>query len=152
MRKGDGAHHLERQSLPELALLPFEQMLAETLRGFLAELCLTNAGVVMAYISRSQDANIEDLVASSAELFMKPGRVRYARHATMETEWGFPPNVSIDMHFREEAIEAAFRVEFGDTAIGVHIDRIAFPAGPGTPDDNLRRFGAALASARIASN
>lgn len=148
----DGVSRLDKQSLPPLALLPYEKILAETLRGFLAELFYTNAGVVMAYISRRQDENIEDLIVSSAELFLKPGLLHYGRDAAVESDWGTPPNVSIHMTFEDGAVSAAFRVVFDDTAIGVHIDHIDFAAGPASLEDNLARFETSLAAARLAAN
>ncbi|MBS9479312.1 hypothetical protein [Ancylobacter radicis] len=152
MPKADGAFRLDKQALPPLALLPYEKLLGDTLRGFLSELFFTSAGVVMAYISRRQDENIQDLIASSAELFLKPGLLHYGRHAAIESDWGTPPNVSISMVLRQATLTAAFRVVFDDSAIGVHIDRIDFTGGPASADDNLQRFATALAAARLAGN
>ncbi|WGD28589.1 hypothetical protein AncyloWKF20_12270 [Ancylobacter sp. WKF20] len=146
----NGAFSLDKDA--PLALLPYEKMLADTLRGFLSELCFTSAGVVIAYISRRQDENIQDLINSSAELFLKPGLLHYGRNAAVESDWGSPPNVSISMVLREATLTAAFRVVFDDTTIGVHIDRIDFAGGPASPEDNLQRFADALAAARIAAN
>ncbi len=151
MARPDGPRSLDRRTLPPLALLPYEKLLAETLRGFLAELCLTNAGVVMSYISHRRDENMDDLIASSAELFLKPGCLRYARRATIETDWGTPPHVSIDMTFACAQLRAAFRIVFAAAVIGVNVDRIEFASG-GPEEDGLARFAAALASARLAGH
>ena len=152
MPGNEGPCCLDISSLPELALLTYEKRLAEALRGFLTELCLTNAGVVMAYINSGQDSNIDDLIASSAELFLKPGRIFYARQAIIESDWGAPPHVSIALRFRQPSMTAAFHVVFDDSSIGVHIDAIEFNKPLGTESENLHRFEAALAAARIAGH
>ena len=150
MPRHDGGFSLDKDA--PAALLPYEKMLADTLRGFLGELCFTSAAVVIAYISRRQDENIQDLINSSAELFIQPGLLHYGRDADVESQWGTPPNVSISMVLRAASLTATFRVVFDDDTIGVHIDRIDFNGGPATPEDNLKRFASALAAACLAGN
>lgn len=152
MRGNEGPCRLDIASLPELSLLTYEKRLAEALRGFLTELCLTNAGVVMAYINSGQDSNIDDLIASSAELFLKPGQLSYDRHAVIESDWGAPPHVSIALSFRQPAMTTAFHVVFDENSVGVHIDAIEFATPTGSESENLRRFEAALAAARLSEH
>ncbi|MCK0207911.1 hypothetical protein MWN33_07675 [Starkeya koreensis] len=153
MSANEGRRRLDRASLPPLALLRYEKALAETLHGFLAELCLTNAGVVMAYLSGQQDGNIDDLIASSAELFLKPGQFHYARRAVIDSDWGLPPLVSIAMSFRRPELTAEFHIVFDADAIGVHIDSIDFAAVPTAGEaEDLSRFEAALAAARLSAH
>ncbi|MBS7556306.1 hypothetical protein KHC23_21985 [Ancylobacter dichloromethanicus] len=152
MPENNGCHRLDKESLSPLELLRYEHLLAETLRGFLTELCLTNAGVVIAYINARQDSNIDDLVASSAELFIKPGQLHYARKAVIDSDWGLPPHVSIAMRLRHAELTVAFHVIFDDHTVGVHIDSIEFVRALGGGAENLARFETALATARISTH
>src|SRR5262249_44492382 len=127
------------------ALLSYEKLLAENLKGFLAELCLIGAGIFISYIEADKDENITDMVDSSAELTLKPGLLRYGRHASVESNWGFPPEVSIDLELHHATLAAFFRVIFEAQAVGIHIDGILFSEALGAPEENLRRFERALA-------
>ena len=141
---------LDTRALPGRAIFSYEKMLADNLRGFLAELCLINAGVFINYIEEEKGENINDIVASSAELTIKPGLLRYGRHATVESSWGFPPEVSIDLELHHASLAAFFRVVFEAQAVAVHLDGILFREALGEPDENLQRFANALAESRLA--
>lgn len=151
MRAQDNKRCLDKETSTPLGLLSYEKLLAESLKGFLAELCFTNAGIIMAYISANQDGNLEDILASSAELCLKPGLISYGHKATFESDWGLPPYVSIDLIFRHGGVHAHFKVIFDDNAIGVDIERILFSETLGDPQENLTRFAKALADARLAT-
>ncbi|MEP9375427.1 hypothetical protein ABLE91_01840 [Aquabacter sp. CN5-332] len=124
-------------------------MLAENLKGFLSELCLISAGIFISYIEADKGENINDIVDSSAELTLKPGLLRYGRHASVDTVWGFPPEVSLDLELHHDSLAAFFRVTFEAQAVGVHIDGILFSEALGGPEENLRRFARALSEARL---
>jgi hypothetical protein len=141
---------LEKGALPPFTLLAFEKMLAESLRTFMAELCFTNAGVIMAYISSGQQANIEDILASSAELCLKPGHLVYRNNATFESDWGLPPQVSIDLRLLHSALRTDFKVIFDDSAIGVDIDCISFNRRLNSLSESLDNFADALSEMRLA--
>lgn len=149
METASNNRFLDPRSLTGRAVFPYEKLLADSLRGFLSELCLINAGIFISYIEADKGENISDIVASSAELTLKPGLLRYGRHATIDSVWGFPPEVSIDLELHHANLAAFFRVVFEAQTVGVHLDGILFRDALGDPEDNFRRFAHALSEARI---
>lgn len=141
---------LDTRALNGRAVFSYEKLLADSLRGFLSELCLINAGIFITYIEEDKGENINDIVASSAELSLKPGLLRYGRHATVESAWGFPPEVSIDLELHHASLAAFFKVVFEAQAVAVQLDGILFREALGEPEENLRRFAEALAESRLA--
>ncbi|TCT07935.1 hypothetical protein [Aquabacter spiritensis] len=143
--------YFDARALPLEVVFPYEQLLAESLRGFLGELCLTSSEVILAYVDGEQAENIGDLVASSAELTLKPGLLRYGRGATIDSTFGCPPELSIDLELHHASLAAYFRVVFEAQAVGVRMDGILFRDALGAPEDNFRRFAVALAECRLAN-
>lgn len=140
---------INRATVGELGLLAYERALAECLRSFLSELFYTNAGVVIGYIQANQDNNIHDLMASSAELSLRPGLLRYGQNASISTDWGAPPVVTIDMELCHPEMTAYFRITFEEKGIGVSIEGIVWAQPLDNDGDNLQRFAKVLADARL---
>ena len=132
-------------------ILAYESVLATGLKGFLCELAMVNGGVMVSYVCNNQHANLDDIIGSSMEGSIKPGRLLYAKHAEIDFDWGEAPSVAFAMELRDESLTAFFRVIFGGDHIGVDIRGISFADGLGEPEQNLRRFAAAVAAARDSS-
>jgi len=132
-------------TLREFAI--FERLLARTIKKFISELCLTNAGAMIAYICADHHENIDDIITSSAELFLRPGTLRYAQNSEVDFEWGRAPTVTIDMEFCHATLTTFFRIVFDGRFVGVDIIGILFRDAFGTPQENTRRFVEALAEA-----
>lgn len=132
-----------------MGLMVYERALAECLRHFLSELFYTNAGVVIGYVHANQDSNLNDLIASSAELSLRPGLLRYGQNAAISSDWGQPPEVSLDMELAHPALKVYFRVEFDGKGMGVSIEGIVCAEPLGTDDENFLRFQDALADCRL---
>lgn len=140
---------INRATVGELGLMAYERALAECLKSFLSELFYTNAGVVIGYIQANQDNNIHDLMASSAELSLRPGLLRYGQNAVISSDWGAPPVVSIDMELTHPEMTVYFRITFEEKGIGVSIEGIVWTQTLGNDSDNLKRFAAVLADSRL---
>lgn len=128
----------------------YECLLAHAIKRFIAELCLTNAGTMISYICADQHDNIEDIIASSAELFTTPGSLRYAQHAEIDLEWGQAPLVTIDMQLCHPGLTTFFRIVFDDRFVGVDIIGTLFRDEVGTTLENMQRFVRSLADALAA--
>jgi len=148
----DSTHYLAKRDADPAALLAYESVLAEGLKGFLAEMVMVNAGVIVSYICTNQHAHLDDIIGSSMENRLKPGRLRYTNHAQVDFEWGEAPSVALAMELRDARLTASFRVVFGGDHVGVDIRGIHFAELIGDADDNLRRFADAVADARIAAS
>ena len=133
-------------------LLAYETVLAEGLRGFLAELVMINGGVLVSYVCNNQHAHLDDLIDSSMECRIKPGRLQYGNQAQIDFDWGEAPSVTLAMELRDERLTAFFRVIFGGDHIGIDIRGIHFAEGMGVAEENLRRFAAAVADARLSAS
>ena len=101
-------------------------MLAEGLRGFLNELVMVNGAVMLSYICNNQHAELDDLIASSMERRLKPGRLSYANHAEIEFDWGAAPSVALAMELRDDRLTAFFRVVFGGDHVGIDLRGVHF--------------------------
>ena len=145
----DSRHYVAKRDSNPAELLAYETVLAQGLRGFLAELVMVNAGVVVSYICNDQHAHLEDIIGSSTENRIKPGRLHYTNHAQIEFDWGEAPSVALAMELRDARLTAFFRVVFGGDHIGVDIRGIHFTDVMGDADEALRRFTDAVADAQF---
>lgn len=138
-----------RTKATEADLAAYERLIAEAFRPLLAELVLVNAGVLVACICSRHEATIADLVESSAELTLRPGRLRYSRHADVEFDWGEWPMVTLGLEFAGPRIETHFRLRFGRRSVGIEVLSVIFRDPVGDHAGNLGRFAAELAAARL---
>jgi len=145
----DSRHYIGKRDSSPAELLAYETVLAEGLKGFLAELVMVNAGVIVSYICNNQHAHLDDIIGSSTENRIKPGRLHYTNHAQIDFDWGEAPSVALAMELRDARLTASFRVVFGGDHIGVDIRGIHFADRIGDADDNLKRFSDAVADARL---
>jgi len=130
-------------------LLACEVVLAEGLKGFLSELMMVNGGVMVSYINNNQHAHLDDIIGSSMEHRIKPGRLCYSNQAEVDFDWGEAPSVALGMELRDDRLTAFFRVVFGGDHVGVDIQGIHFVDHVGDAGENLRRLAAAVADARL---
>lgn len=139
---------LDLNTRPRLEVEAFERALATALRSVLAELYFTEAGLLIGYINAGQANNIEDIVASSAERTLKPGVLRYGRHALTQSDWGRPPTVSMNLEFHHPTLSVYFKIVFDATSVGLAIDSIDFRAPFAGHAEGLALLGAALDDSR----
>jgi hypothetical protein len=142
-------HYIGKQESNLPQILAYETVLAEGLKGFLSELIMVNGGVMLSYICNNQHAHLDDIITSAMECAIKPGRLHYGNEAEIDFDWGEAPSVAIAMELRDEKLTAFFRVILGADHVGVDIRGIHFVDQAGGAEDDLRRFAAAVADARL---
>ena len=135
----------ERPSLKER-----EKILADAVQGVAAELRLVDLAILARYVHAEQHGNIDDLVASSAELYFEPGTLRYGLRADVDLRWGGMPAVSLDLEFAHGEVTVFFNLILGSLNAGIDIQAVTFDGPPRAPQENTRRLAEALADARIA--
>ena len=140
---------LFKRASDEARLHPYEKMLGEGIRSFISELYMVDGGVLLGYICGHQHENLGDLIRSSTELVIKPGRLRYGYDAFLEFDWGRDPLITIAMEFMGGPVTAHFRITFARDTVGIDILGIGFDDGIGTLEENLSRLDEALADAQI---
>ncbi len=146
------AHEQKTYLPPQMSrgeLLACEAMLADGLKEFLSELAMVNGGVMVSFICNHHHANLDDIIGSSTEHRIKPGRLFYGSDAQVDFDWGEAPSVSIAMELRDDRLTAFFNVIFGGDHIAIDLNGIHFSDGTGSARDNLRLFAAAVADARV---
>ncbi len=148
MHADEQSEYLPRQA-GRAELLACEAMLADGLKEFLSELAMVNGGVMVSYICNHHHANLDDIIGSSTEHRIKPGRLFYASDAQVDFDWGEAPSVSIAMELRDKRLTAFFNVIFGGDHVAIDLNGVHFSGGPGSTRDNLRLFAAAVADARV---
>lgn len=149
MAPGDRLLMLDLAACPRVEAMAFERALASALRDVMTELFFTNAGLLMDYINAGKVGIIEDIIASSAERSLKPGLLRYGRHALTHSDWGEAPQVSLDLELHHTALQVYFKIIFEADAVGVEIDSIVFRDPFAGPEECMARFSAALSDVRI---
>jgi hypothetical protein len=112
---------------------------------------MVNGAVMVSYICNNQHAHLEDIIASSMERRIKPGRLSYANHAEIDFDWGEAPSVALAMELRDDDVTAFFHVVFGGDHVGIEIRGVHFASGGGEGGENLIRFSRAVADARLAA-
>ncbi|MFC4173637.1 hypothetical protein ACFOYU_16500 [Microvirga sp. GCM10011540] len=141
------SNKVQRETNAEL--WPYEKALAHGIKDVVAELCLTDANVIIAYICKELHANIDDLVQSSTELFFKEGTLSYGQSADVNFEWGKSPAVILDMEFVHHSVTVFFQLVLHGVYVGVAIQRILLSNKSGDPDLDLASFKSALVDARV---
>lgn len=142
-------HLVNRATVGEQRLMVFERALAQCLREFVGELFYTNAGVIIGYIHAQQEQNIDDIVASSAELSLRPGFLHYTHHANIVEEWATPPVVTLEMELQHTELTTYFRIEFDGKGIGITIEGIIFKEPVASIEDSFLRFQHVLDDCRL---
>lgn len=140
-----------RRFAPELPMPPSafaeaEEIFAQALRGFIAELCLLDGGVLIGWIRGQRHGNIADLVSSSAELFFKDSVLTYADGADVSLDWGNSMQVILDMEFSAQPMTVFFKLVLDELFAGVAIQRIV---AEDTAAIGLDGFASALDQARV---
>jgi hypothetical protein len=137
------------QSDSDAELWPYERVLAHSIKDVVAEICLTDASIVIGYILGNLHANIDDLVTSSTELYFKEGALSYGYAAEVSFEWGKAPAVVLDMEFVNSSVTVFFKLVLHGYYVGVAIQRILLGEKSEDVDVNVRRLQDALADSRL---
>jgi len=139
--------HKQGQDLGQV--LAYERILAEGLKSFLHEMVMIDGGVMVGFVCNGQHANLGDIIGSSTETAMKPGRLRYCNDARLDFDWGERPAVTIAMELADDRLTASFRIVFGGDHVGVDVRGVQFTEAVGGPDEALARFAASVEDARL---
>ncbi len=132
----------------EAIIFERERLLAEAMKHVAAELRLVDISILARYVALEQHGNIDDLVASSAELYFKPGTLRYGLRAEMDLRWGNTPAVALDLEFCHADVTVFFRLTLAAISAAVEIQALSV-AGPSRDlAENTERLRRALDDAR----
>jgi hypothetical protein len=126
-----------------------EKALGHGVRELASELRMIEPSDYVAYVRAERFANIANLVASSAEMFFKPGTIAFGHSGEVDLKWGEPPAVMLDMEFRHLHVNVYFRLVLEGQQAGVEITYVSFEEASDAPDDNTRRLVEAIADARL---
>lgn len=124
------------------------ELVAEAVRDIIADLRLIDADDLIGYIKARQWANINDLVQSSAELFLEDGTLSFACAGEFEMDWSSTPKVSLDMEFQRDDITVFFTIRLGGVDDAVVIRDVWFASRPADEAECTAALAAALATAR----
>ena len=127
-----------------------EKALGHGIRELASDLRLVEPVDFISFVRTERFANIANLVASSAELFFKPGTIAFGHSGDVDVAWDQPPTVALDMEFRHQRVNVYFRLVLEAEKAGVEITHLAFEGASDEPDENTRRLVEAIADARLA--
>jgi hypothetical protein len=127
-----------------------EKLLADALMELASDLRLVEAEDFIAFVRTGQTANIANIVNSSAELYFKPGTLRFGTVCETQAQWGAPPAVSLSLDFTCRGVTAYFRLVLKDRHACVDLDYIHIAEAP-SPRLQPRLLAEALAHARLGS-
>jgi hypothetical protein len=126
-----------------------EKALAAVAKELAAELRLTDVVDLITFIRTENHPNINDLVNSSAELYLKPGTLSYGWAAEVDMPWTGKPTVKLDLEFQHRQVTAFFKLILEPRQAGVELSHVEFEAPSETPTDNTMRLIEAVADARL---
>jgi hypothetical protein len=126
-----------------------EKALAQGIRELASDLRLVEPVDFVSFVRMERFANIANLVASSAELFFKPGTIAFGHSGDVDVTWDQPPTVALDMEFRHRCVNVYFRLVLEAEQAAVEITHLAFDGASEEPDENTRRLIEAIADARL---
>ncbi|MEI9899780.1 MAG: hypothetical protein WDN31_06100 [Hyphomicrobium sp.] len=126
-----------------------EKALGHGIRELASDLRLVEPADYISFVRTERFANIANLIASSAELFFKPGTIFFGHSGDVDVGWDQPPTVALDMEFRHQRVNVYFRLVLEDQTAGVEITYLAFDGASDEPDENTRRLVEAIADARL---
>ncbi|RFC64089.1 hypothetical protein DYI37_06920 [Fulvimarina endophytica] len=126
-----------------------EKLLADAIREFVAELRLVDVADYVAYLRFENYANIEDIVASSAELTLKPFVLRFANSGDVNISWGTKPIIGLALEFQHDGVTVHFRLELSAATAAVDITFVDID-GPSLGEEAAtERLAFALRDARL---
>jgi hypothetical protein len=134
---------------PSKYIFERERALGHGVRELASDLRLVEPGDYVNFVRTERFANIANLVASSAELFFKPGTIFFGHSGEVDLKWDQPPTVALDMEFRHMRVNVYFRLVLEAQRAGVEITYVAFEGASEEPDENTRRLVEAIADARL---
>lgn len=124
------------------------QALAAGLRDVATDLRLIDAIDLIGFVHRQDHSAIDDLVASSAELFFRPGALRYGMASRVDVGWKRTPSVRLDLEFQHESVTVFLCLTLEGKYPAVHIYHTIFSPPGGSLDEDTHALLQAIASAR----
>lgn len=132
----------------ERDFVAYEQLLGESIKPFMAEVYLVNLGIMASYVLAEHDANLTDILDSSAEALSHPELLRYARSSAVREDLDSVPIIAIRMEFVHDTLTALFDIVLGRDSVGVDILGISYRDSITAPEEGLKRFTRAVADLR----
>ena len=145
MPPAETANTLTKQGDGAKLFASFERTLGESLKPFMAEVYLVNAGTLASYVYSKREGNLGDILASSAEALCRPGLLRYARQSRVEFDWRSSVAITLRMEFTHELLTAVFDIVFDDRFVGIDIIGVSYRDELTCPEDGVERFARAVA-------
>ena len=126
-----------------------ERALADGIKEVAAELRLVDVVDYIAFLRLERFGNLADIVTSSAELYLKPGVLRFADGGEVRLKWGEVPVIILALEFRHAGVTAHIHLELGATTAAVDIIHVSFDERPATPDEEVVFLMNAIADAHL---
>ncbi|MGO4573385.1 hypothetical protein [Microvirga sp. 2TAF3] len=127
----------------------YEEVLACNIKDVVGDLCLADADIIMAYVTKKLHGNMNEIVASSTELFFKDKTLTYTHSADVDTQWGPTPGVILNMAFAYGPVNVLFKLVLGDKYAGVQIEEMTLTDCSVKGLFDAIEFGRVLKSARL---
>jgi hypothetical protein len=125
------------------------RLLEEAVAAVREELMLVDPAELIAFIRTENFANVNDIVASSAELHFRASCLTFGLGADYSLGWCEPPQVRLDMEFVHGPVSIFFTLVLGDAAEPVEINKVLIEHPSADPSLNTERIRAELAAARL---
>jgi hypothetical protein len=126
-----------------------EKALGCGIRELASDLRLVEPADYINFVRMECFGNIANLIASSAELFFKPGTIFFGHSGEVDVSWDQPPTVALDMEFRHQRVSIYFRLVLEADTAAVEITHLAFEGASDEPRENTQRLIDAIADARL---
>ncbi|OCW56205.1 hypothetical protein [Hoeflea olei] len=104
----------------------WEKIVADAICLVASELRLIDVADLISMLRFERHGDLEDLVASSAELFFVPGTIKLGIGGDYDLDWGGQPRVLLDLEIRPQGVTIYARLMLEQDRAGVEINHIAF--------------------------
>jgi hypothetical protein len=131
------------------AVEAFEEVLARNIEDVVGDLRLVDLHVMMLYVTGQLHGNLNDIVASSTELFFKSGTLTYARWSDIDVGWDSVPRVVLNMEFIHGPASVFFKLVLEDRFAGIEISEFLLNDNTSKALFDTSEFARVLLSARL---
>ncbi|WP_068316798.1 hypothetical protein [Polycladidibacter hongkongensis] len=126
-----------------------EAIIAEAIRPVAAELRMVDLTSLARHILANETANMDDLIASSVELFFKPDTLTYASTSTIELNWSGETSVNLHLRFAHNGVIILFQLILLPLNSAVEVKYIAFDTPSDDAEENTVVLQQALTDAQL---
>ncbi len=126
-----------------------ERIIAEAIGGMVKELRLVDPLDYAAFLRLDLHANIEEIVASAAELYFAPGFIGTGQGGQVNLTWDSAPEIDLDLVMRPAGVAVHFVLRLKADSAEIRLAYLSFESPSNDPAENTQFLRSAIAKYAI---